>query len=217
MSIKTTIRLAAVLAILTFAAQPAWSQAFVRPFFYEPYFPILPSGPGLGYGGYPGGFGYGGYPGYGGSYGSFSSSVYTPATYGSSTYYSMPFVITPGYGVSSGDSGGRVRSNLSSALAVPTDSPLLLAAWDAPTGDSRAAVVVVLPTAGARVWVQGSATNLTGTLRRFTTPPLNAEKLYEYDVQAQWMDVNGQWQTDSQTVQVRSGAVVNVVFAKKAP
>ena len=34
---------------------------------------------------------------------------------------------------------------------------------------------------------------------------------------AEWIDVNGQWQSQSQTVQVRAGEVVNVVFAKKTP
>jgi len=103
------------------------------------------------------------------------------------------------------------------ALAVPVDSPLLLAGWDAPTGDSRAAVAFVVPDSGARIWVQGMPTSQTGTLRRFITPPLNEKSLYEYDVRAQWINARGQWQDESQTVQVRAGAVVNVVFANKTP
>jgi uncharacterized protein (TIGR03000 family) len=203
MSYKTSIRLAAVLAILTLSAQPACSQVFFRPFIYpyynpgmSPYsYPTMPAG-----------------------YGTFSSGVYTPSLYGYSnySYYPSQVAIVPGFGASSGDSV-RVRSDLSSALAVPADSPMLLAAWDAPTGDSRAAVVFVVPNAGTRIWVEGQQTTQTGMLRRFTTPPLQNKKRYEYDVRAQWLDGNGQWQSQSQTVEVRAGAVVNVVFAKKTP
>jgi uncharacterized protein (TIGR03000 family) len=212
MSRKWTVRLAAVLAIFALSAGPACSQVFIRPVVF-PYF--NPYGGYGGIGGYPGMYPYQATT-YGG-YGGYSSDIYAPAAYTTPSYfgYSATVAVVPGFGATSSDTS-RFRATLTPALAVPADSPLLLAGWDEPTGDSRAAVVFVLPDAWASIWVQGMPTTQTGAIRRFITPPLNAERLYEYDVRAQWIDARGRTQVENQTVQVRSGAVVNVIFSKKA-
>ena len=135
---------------------------------------------------------------------------------GYSTYYSPPTIFMA-TAVSDGSSGGRVRSQLAPAMAVPQDSTLLLAAWSAPTNDNRAVVVIAVPDAQAKVWVEGSCTSMSGRIRRFISPPLNQGSLYEYNVNAQWVDASGRERTDSQTVTIRAGGVVNVVFAGRNP
>jgi uncharacterized protein (TIGR03000 family) len=239
MSRTLVIRLTALLAILAFSAQPAFCQRGARPaggmpapggmshqqfsrgFFPSGFFPFFGS-PFFPYGGYGwpfGGYGgpYGGYGGpsggYGSPYGGYGAygGMYAPDNFlGGYGGYSAPSVVI----VTATSPSGGPRSTLWPATAVPDDASVLLAAWCEPTGDSRAAVVIQVPDAQAKIWVENSVTSQWGRIRRFISPPLAEGKGYKYEIRAQWFDADGRVKGYTQEVQVRAGEVVNVVFAE---
>jgi len=83
-----------------------------------------------------------------------------------------------------------------------------------PARDNEARLRVVVP-ADAKVWVDGKATQQTGAVRSFESPPLTPGKQYSYDIKAQWRDSNGKEVTRSRRVDVRANAAVDVDFARQ--
>jgi uncharacterized protein (TIGR03000 family) len=76
--------------------------------------------------------------------------------------------------------------------------------------DNSAHVTVNVPT-GTQLWFDGSATTTTGSVRQFDTPSLTPGSRYGYEIRARWNE-NGQEVTQTQQVEVRAGAHVNVSF-----
>jgi uncharacterized protein (TIGR03000 family) len=65
----------------------------------------------------------------------------------------------------------------------------------------------------ARVFVDGTATTPTGAVRRFTSPPLNADEVYTYEVRAEWND-NGKQHSETRTVTGKPGQPFVIDFSK---
>ncbi len=142
------------------------------------------------YGGWGGCYG-GCYGGYGGCYGGWCGGYAYPAGMGGTT--------TDG---ATDHSGGRGRTgdtdrnrnrdrNRDGGEEESFNAPL------------SATLIVSLP-ADAKLTVDGSATNSTSSLRRFTTPPLERGKVYYYALEAQ-VKVDGKVETIAKRVTVRAG------------
>jgi len=81
----------------------------------------------------------------------------------------------------------------------------------APATDNSAHITVKAP-AGARVSFDGAPTTSTSPVREFTSPPLRPGIRYTYVVQARW-DNNGREEVQSQEIEVRAGAHIDVSFS----
>ena len=142
-------------------------------------------GYGLGFGYYPG-F-YGGYDGGGGVY----------------------LDLTPGYGypgVALGDYSPPIRYYYDPpAYPQPAVNP--------PSGGDNSATVEVVVPANAQVWFDGEPTKQGGERRLFSSPPLDPEKVYHYEVRARWTE--GERVVDqTRRVEVRGGKRTGVDFTK---
>jgi len=73
----------------------------------------------------------------------------------------------------------------------------------------------MLVPADAKIWVDGYPTRLTGATRVFTTPALNPEKTYMYEVKAQWMKDTGPVE-ETRSIRVRANETTTVDFSKLA-
>jgi uncharacterized protein (TIGR03000 family) len=73
-----------------------------------------------------------------------------------------------------------------------------------PNYTSLPATVELTVPADAQVWFNGQATSLTGTVRRFVTPPLNANGDYSYEVKVTWTK-DGKPMEESKTISVVAG------------
>jgi uncharacterized protein (TIGR03000 family) len=143
---------------------------------------------------------YGSYPSYYSAYPyAWSAPVYDPG------YYSDYGSLTPSY--FDGD-----------AVDIPPAAPYQ-AYYPPMTGsadttpvlpDNTARVTVSVPP-GADVWIDGSRTTSTGSVREFQTPPLTPGGQYTYEVRARWYE-NGQEVTQTQQVPITAGAHVQVTF-----
>lgn len=76
-------------------------------------------------------------------------------------------------------------------------------------------LTVEVPERNAQIWIDGSRTSQTGTVRRFLSPPINPGSNYTYDIKAQWTE-NGHTVDQTRTVRVRAGERVNVDFNTQA-
>jgi uncharacterized protein (TIGR03000 family) len=66
--------------------------------------------------------------------------------------------------------------------------------------------------ANAEVWFQGKETRMTGTLRRFVTPPLNPGVDYSYELRVRWTDASGEVQDQTREVVAQAGRQVILNF-----
>ncbi len=198
---------AALLALAT-AAAPAPAQAFIRPtqltvgreltVSYGPGYTFsAPSVTHPAYGFYPGYAGGDTWPGAGfnAGFGSYDrpimmTSIYYPNVYGRHVL---------------GLSGYAYRLAPSFVPTVPA------VALEAPRG-TPALVDVVLP-ADAALEFQGVLTALTGSARRFQSPPLDPGQAYTYDVRATWRD-NGRDVVRTRQVEVRAGDRLEIDFSR---
>jgi uncharacterized protein (TIGR03000 family) len=138
---------------------------------------------GYGYRGYwPGSYGYGYSPYYGGGW----------SSYGMSPYYSD----------TSGTYGSQMYGDMSSSYGYGAM---------AQSQENAAHIRVIVP-ADAKIWFGNSATQQTGGMRFFYSPPLTPGKDYSYDVKAQWKDENGKEVTRTRHVDVRANAGFTVDF-----
>jgi uncharacterized protein (TIGR03000 family) len=166
----------------------------------------------------------------GGSSGGSSGGSYSGGSYGSYGGYSSPAAYTSGYssgyssisGMSSsmpvesyrvidaapsasGVSGGEVIATpqpaaTDSTMAIPADAAML---------------VVELP-ADAKVFVNGSKTAATGSVRRFLSRGLAEGKSYEYVVRMV-VDRDGVASEETKVVSLSAGSRKSVAFAGEAP
>jgi uncharacterized protein (TIGR03000 family) len=178
-------------------------------------------GSGYHYGGsyhpYYGGYHYGSsyHPYYGGYYNNwYSYRPYSGSYFGSYPYDFSEFgpVINP----VPVDSGLSYQPPASSAdgftlnSSIPSsDQPATAPSSPAPANATSAHFTVNLP-ADARLWLDNKPTTSAGPEREFVTPPL-LPGWYFYSVKASWNE-NGHAVTQTQSVQFRPGAQVNVRF-----
>jgi uncharacterized protein (TIGR03000 family) len=148
------------------------------------------------YGGYGRGYGYR----YWGGYGPYRGGYYP--YYGSYPYYGYnPYL------------DGGINPLLNAYADDTTRLPSSLTSAAAPI-DNTAHIIVRVP-ADAQIWVQGTKTDATGTVRELVTPPLTRGGQYEYDIKARWKE-NGHEVTQAQRVVVTAGAHFNVTFPTTA-
>jgi uncharacterized protein (TIGR03000 family) len=143
------------------------------------------------------GFGYGYYGGYY-PY-PYDTYPYDSGYYGSG-YDGSYGDVTPYYS----DSYPSVAPAVSNYPYVPAPAHI-----SAPP-DTSAHVTVNVP-ADTQLWFDGTATTTTGSVRQFDTPSLTPGSKFSYEVRARWND-NGHEVTQTQQVEVRSGARINVSF-----
>jgi uncharacterized protein (TIGR03000 family) len=75
-----------------------------------------------------------------------------------------------------------------------------------PPATSLPATIELVVPADAQVWFNGQATTLTGTVRRFVTPPLNADADYSYELKIRW-NKDGQPTEETRTISVVAGGL----------
>jgi len=193
-------------------------------------------GPGYGRGFYGPGFGYGrGF--YGGGYG-FNRGFYGPGFYGSGVgitvgpRYSAPYYggygyySSPAYSYSAPTytysapaysySAPTYTYSRPATVAVPTESYQSLypptTTVTTPATPNNAALIHVRVPEGARVFFGNyEMAQQTGSMRHFSSPPLEPGYDYQYQVKAQWMQ-NGQPMEQTRDVTVKAGTRVQVDF-----
>jgi len=145
-----------------------------------------------GNGGYRGGSGTGIYIGNGGvrvysgnSYGRGYYGPYVAPYYGANYYYADPIVQVP---------ITEVRESF----------------YEPAASQQTATMVVLVPRADAKVWVDGAATSQQGMERTFNSPPLDPGT-YIYTIRARWTE-NGQAIERERRVNVQPGQSVKVNF-----
>jgi uncharacterized protein (TIGR03000 family) len=199
-------------------------------FFYNPYGGLYGPNPytfGGGYGsGYYGGYGGGyyggnrgmyGMGGYYGNYGYSGGMIPTfsgilPANYGYGALYSAQTL--PGWMTSgSGDAPPRSRPTLSPAVPVK-GSDVTPAAYGGQ--GAIATVEVKLPNAQAEIWFEGVQMKEVGVVREFTSPPLDPNSKYSYEIKIRWPDTSGKLQETFRSISVRAGQRAFVDFTKSA-
>ena len=74
-----------------------------------------------------------------------------------------------------------------------------------PNESSLPATIELVVPADAQVWFNGQATAQTGSVRRFVTPPLNANGDYSYDVNVRWTR-DGEPVEETRTIPVVAGS-----------
>jgi uncharacterized protein (TIGR03000 family) len=148
-------------------------------------------------------------------------SGYYPGFYGSGIGF-YPYYDDKGYDYPRFDCGVAVPEDyvlqgnaaLYRSFYPPADGELT-ASRAAPASDSKAQLLVVVPT-DAEVWVENTKTTTDGNMREFESPPLSAGANYVYKVRARWT-TNGKEVDQTRTVPVRAGASLTVDFTRPAP
>jgi carbonic anhydrase len=82
-----------------------------------------------------------------------------------------------------------------------------------PEGKKIGRLEVVVPTADARLWIDGVESPARGQSRAYETPPLPTDRELQYLVKVSWID-KGREVTREKTVTLKRGATVNVDFTK---
>ena len=174
---------------------------------------------GYGFGG-PGAFSYGpfsgfgyGYPGYLAPFGG-APGIYSPY-YGSGGMYSSPYnlngynrsvpMIYPGFGASEMP---RSRPTVYPAIPEPSQ-PIILAALASDDKD-KARIDLHVPTADAKVYLDGTLTRQAGLDRSYVTPKLAAGKRYAFKMEVVWEDESGMRRTVTRQLRVRAGETTSV-------
>jgi uncharacterized protein (TIGR03000 family) len=193
---------------------------------------------GWGYGGYPGyygrGWGYGGYPGYyggGRGYGWGGSSYYSSRPYygglgyadryyypRTSYYYSQPYYSYPSRGYYYPSSTYYYQPITYSTPATRYSAyPSSTNGSEYPPAagqqEGRATIHVTVPP-DAEIWFNGQQMQQTGSQRQFTTPPLQQDGRYSYEVVARWTGADGQPVTQTRRVYVQPNGVASVDFLR---
>lgn len=179
---------------------------------------------GGGYGGWNrgyGGFGYGGYgygyPGYyGGYYGNRygygypSSRYYGAYDYGYQPYSTYDYGYQPTYDYGSQQPYSTYEENRTPDADYTYSEQGSRDGYNTGRSNDVASLRVILPTADAKVWVEGQETRQRGTDRVFTSPPLEKGKSYHYTIKARW-NQDGRQVEREKTVPVQAGrqAVAN--------
>jgi uncharacterized protein (TIGR03000 family) len=130
------------------------------------------------------------YPGYSGYYGA------SPPYYGSYPY--------------SGYSDYYPNTDSSDSSSPAYDSGYYRSYGDVTSSDTRAYLTVSVP-ADAEIWIEGTRTTSTGSVREYQSPPLAPGARYTYNVRARWNE-NGREVIQTQQVEITAGTRVNVQF-----
>lgn len=102
--------------------------------------------------------------------------------------------------------------SFSMGVGSPLDVPLVPRALREPVAPApEAAVIEVHVPDGAEIWFSGEKTRLTGTVRRFRSPPLEPGTRYAYDVKARWIE-DGKEVERTLHVPVTAGARQQITF-----
>ena len=187
---------AALLGAAALLAAPATSSAQVMigragivgyPYYYGYYPAMSLYYPGYyNYGYYPYGLGYS--PGYAYYYPSYSyGNPWSYPTTGTTDYYTAP---ASSYRYGSTDTSGYYS-------AAPSANTVKLN--------------VRVPDSDAQVWVEGELTRQSGRTREYTSPPINPDRNYVYEVRARWME-NGRTMDQTKRLPVRANDTLTVDF-----
>jgi uncharacterized protein (TIGR03000 family) len=103
---------------------------------------------------------------------------------------------------------GQGSGTVPPATDVPAPSP-------AATTTAAAARIDVRVPDSAELWVQGTKTQQTSSLRHFVSPPLTPGRDFMYDIRARWTQ-NGEPVDQTRHVRVRAGNKVVVNFLEPA-
>ena len=169
--------------------------------------PYFGRGPTMGFGMNPWGGGWGGRPWTGGAWGgvpAVSSTFYNPGwtyptPFATNSFARSGPVILPGFAASDPP---RARPTLYPAIPTPSRNIIQAALQD--DSDNRAYIEVQVPTANARVSLDGVVTQQTGTTRYFKTPTLNPNSRYTFQVEVSWQE-GGQTRTMRRQLTLRAG------------
>jgi uncharacterized protein (TIGR03000 family) len=142
-------------------------------------------------------------------------SYYRAYGYGPYGLYGYPYYGYPYYGYPVYDYslyGAPGYSNEFASWYSPTASSAGqgYGAEESTASDTVAHLSVTVPSS-AEIWFDGAATTSAGTVRDFTTPPLQPGQQYSYEVRARWQE-NGHDVTQSKKVTVSAGAYVQIAF-----
>jgi uncharacterized protein (TIGR03000 family) len=146
----------------------------------------------------------------------YSPSYYSGYTYPSGGYtYSQPGMTysypSSGY-TSSGFQNITPSSGYTSTYPIETTSGQTFYGATTSVQSDRSAHVEVQVPANAEIWFEGQKTNQTGTVRHFTSPPLEPGQQYTYEIRAKWME-NGQEVNRTKRQSVQAGSNVSVNFS----
>jgi uncharacterized protein (TIGR03000 family) len=130
------------------------------------------------------------FQGGGGSGGYYSRPVYSPPA------YSQPVYSPPATTSAPPSTAGSMNTGFVSAEASNEDSALLN---------------IRMPADAQLFFGSTAATNQSGSLRRFRSPPLDSASTYQYELRARWMQ-NGQRVERTRIVTIHANDVVNVDF-----
>jgi uncharacterized protein (TIGR03000 family) len=83
-----------------------------------------------------------------------------------------------------------------------------------PPEDQNIARINVRVPASAQIWFDGAKTTQTGSVREFTSPPINSDSEYSYEIRAHWME-GGQDVERTQKVTFHAGDRLTVNFATR--
>ncbi len=81
------------------------------------------------------------------------------------------------------------------------------------TPERQAHVIVTVPDANAKVWIQGQLMSESGTRRAFASPMLEPGFTYSYEIRARWGDAQ-QTTEQTRTINVRPGQEIDVDFSR---
>ncbi len=152
-----------------------------------------------GFGNWGGGYGFGGMPYSYGSNWNYSSPYYY------NYYPSYAPIVLPGFGASDPVCACRA---LYPAIAEPT-ADIIRNALVADEKD-KARIDIQLPSAGAKVYLDGVPTKQTGLDRMFITPKLNAGAKYVMNVEVIWQTDSGRERTIRRQVTMRAGEITTL-------
>jgi uncharacterized protein (TIGR03000 family) len=152
------------------------------------------------YGGY-GGLYIGLYPGYGGGYYGGGYGYSYPSV---SSYYAPDYA--PPLNYYSGPSGYPQAQN------YPNYPPPENVPPPSPPPQNGALVEVSVPP-NAEVWFDGNATRQTGEHRIYSSPSLDPDKVFHYEIRARWIE-GDKIVDQKRTIEVRAGRRTAVDFTK---
>lgn len=132
----------------------------------------------------------------GGSQLSPSGGSYRGPSYATPSYYSAP----PTY-----------YAPPTAAPSAPTTTGYQSFYPPQPDSRNRAVLLNVSVPANAQLWIEGEKMALTGTLRRFVSPPIVAGSDYTYDIKATWTQ-DGKEMTQNRHFTVHAGDVINLTL-----
>ncbi|HEY7326736.1 MAG TPA: TIGR03000 domain-containing protein [Gemmataceae bacterium] len=168
--------------------------------FYRPYYPF---GPALAAGGL--GFGLG----LGLGYGLGSNGLYRP-------YYGGTTIVNPTTVVVAPPAVPPVAGAPPLAAGVPPVAAGATPPQTQPPPDNAAHLQLVVPP-NAEVVFNGDATTQTGATREFVSPPLTADKTYDYTILVRYTDANGKAVNDRRVIHVRANDWFRIDFTRPAP